>query len=188
MPLIVVAARALLALVSLSFAGALPADEAGDGLSGLINYREYSQLLSSSGQPAEAQFDLLREAGFERVVFLAFGDHDGSVAGEDRLVTSRDMDYVKIPVIWERPTRQAFYHFAAVMQAQEERKTLVHCQVNFRASAFSFLYRVLYRDVPMDEAKADMNSVWVPNDTWRDFIFAILEENGRSPDCEQCLW
>ena len=40
----------------------------------------------------------------------------------------------------------------------------------------------------MAEAKEDLDSVWVPNDTWRRFIFEILEENGRSPHCDACLW
>jgi hypothetical protein len=78
--------------------------------------------------------------------------------------------------------------FAGLMQRAPENRTLVHCQVNFRASAFSFLYRVLYEDIPVAEAKEDMNSVWVPNATWRQLIFDVLEENGVSPDCENCLW
>jgi hypothetical protein len=34
----------------------------------------------------------------------------------------------------------------------------------------------------------DMNSVWVPNETWRELIFSILEENSVSPNCDTCLW
>ena len=67
-------------------------------------------------------------------------------------------------------------------------KTLVHCQVNFRASTFSFLYRVLHEDVPVGEAKDDLDGVWVPNATWRQLIFDVLEANGISPDCDSCLW
>ena len=48
---------------------------------------------------------------------------------------------------------------------------------------------VVYRDdVPIDVAKDDLNSVWIPNGTWRKFIFDVFEENGRSPDCDSCLW
>ena len=38
------------------------------------------------------------------------------------------------------------------------------------------------------EAKADMNSIWTPNETWRDLIFAVLEDNGLSPHCDGCDW
>ncbi len=74
------------------------------------------------------------------------------------------------------------------MQNDPARKTLLHCQVNYRASAFSLLYRVIYEDVALDVAKQDMNSVWVPNATWRSLIFSILEENGISPQCASCIW
>ena len=154
----------------------------------IINYREYSASLASSGQPTRSQFPALREAGFERVVFLAFTDHDESVPNEDRIVTGLGMDYVQIPIDWEAPSRSDFRAFAGVMRQEPQKKTLVHCQVNFRASSFSFLYRVLYQEVDMAEAKDDLDSVWVPNDTWRRFIFDVLEENGRSPHCDACLW
>lgn len=158
------------------------------GVEDIVNYREYSAILSSSGQPTQAQLQAVADAGYERVVFLAFSDHDESLVNEDRLVKELGMEYAHIPVDWDAPRNSDFHMFAGLMQREPEKKTLVHCQVNFRASTFSFLYRVLHLDVPLDEAKDDLNSVWVPNDTWREFIFDVLEENGRSPDCDTCLW
>ena len=64
----------------------------------------------------------------------------------------------------------------------------MHCQANYRASAFAFLYRVIYQDVPMATAKADMNAIWEPNETWQALIFDVLEDNGMSPHCEGCAW
>ncbi len=158
------------------------------GIGDIVNYRQYSGTLSSSGQPTRAQLEAVADGGFERVVFLAFSDHDESLASEDRLVKGLGMEYAQIPVDWDAPRSSDFYMFAGLMQREPEKKTLVHCQVNFRASTFSFLYRVLYQDVPIDVAKDDLNSVWIPNGTWRKFIFDVLEENGRSPDCDSCLW
>jgi protein tyrosine phosphatase (PTP) superfamily phosphohydrolase (DUF442 family) len=161
---------------------------AADDLSELINYREYSPTLSSSGQPTEPQLNAVADAGFRRVVFLAFSDHDASLEHEDRIVRQLGMEYAQIPVDWDAPTASDFYMFAGLMQRAPSEKTLVHCQVNFRASTFSFLYRVIYEDVPVDEAKDAMNTVWVPNATWRKLIFEVLEENGISPQCDSCLW
>jgi hypothetical protein len=48
-----------------------------DQLDDIVNYREYSATLSSSGQPDMDQLGYLREAGFERVVYLAFSDREG---------------------------------------------------------------------------------------------------------------
>lgn len=159
-----------------------------DPLDRIENYREYSPGLSSSGQPDAELLKALKKAGFERVVFLAFSDDHGSIANEDRIVKELGMDYAHIPVIWDAPSKNDYYAFAAVMSQAADRKTLVHCQVNFRASSFSFLYRVLNLGVPMDEAKDDLDTVWVPNETWRKLIFSVLEENGRSPHCDACLW
>ena len=157
-------------------------------LSDISNYREYSSVFSSSGQPTREQLVMLKEAGFERIIYLAFSNNENALADEDVVVKELGMDYVHIPVIWEQPTASDFYAFAGSMQREPDRKTLLHCQVNFRASAFSFLYRVLYENVPIADAKVDMDSVWLPNKTWRNLIFGILEVNGESPYCDECLW
>jgi protein tyrosine phosphatase (PTP) superfamily phosphohydrolase (DUF442 family) len=180
-------ARSASLLLALLVCLPVQATRAGS-LDDIVNYREYSATLSSSGQPDKGQLESLRDSGFERVVYLAFSDNDGAIPDEDRVVKALDMDYVHIPVDWEAPSRRDFHAFAGVMQREPGRKTLVHCQVNFRASTFSFLYRVLYEGVPMDQAKEDMNSVWVPDETWRKLIFSILEENNVSPNCDTCLW
>ena len=80
------------------------------------------------------------------------------------------------------------YLFAGAMQRSPGKKTLLHCQANYRASAFSFLYRVLYEGVPMATAKKDLDSVWTPNQTWRELIFTVLKENDVSPHCDGCVW
>ena len=159
-----------------------------DELSDISNYREYSSNFSSSGQPSKKQFSLLKDAGFERIVYIAFSNSGKAFADEDVVVKELGMDYVHIPVIWDQPTAADFYAFAGSMQRDADRKTLLHCQVNYRASAFSFLYRVLYENVSVAEAKADMNSVWQPNETWRKLIFEILEDNSKSPYCDGCSW
>lgn len=177
------AITAVFLLLSAVAVPAVPADVAE-----IVNFREYSATLSSSGQPSEAQLAAVADAGYERVVFLAFSDHDESLAHEDRIVKKLGMAFAHIPVDWEAPRRSDFQMFAGLLQKEPAKKTLVHCQVNFRASTFSFLYRVLFQDVPLDVAKEDLNTVWVPNGTWREFIFAVLEEYGRSPECDSCLW
>ncbi len=173
---------AVLATLSCSFS--ISADE----LSEISNYREYSATFASSGQPTKEQLQLLKDDGFERIVYIAFSNNGNAFADEDVVVKELGMDYVHIPVIWDQPTASDFYSFAGSMQREPDRKTLLHCQVNYRASAFSFLYRVLYEDVSVGEAKADMNSVWQPNETWQNLIFGILEENGKSPHCDECVW
>ena len=157
-------------------------------LDGISNYREYSPVFASSGQPSAEQLKALQEAGFERVIYIAFTNSRDAIESEDEIVKELGMEYVHIPVVWDAPTVADFYAFADVMRRYPDKKSLLHCQVNYRASAFSFLYRVIYDGVPVADAKADMNSVWQPNETWRDLIFAVLTENNISPQCENCDW
>jgi protein tyrosine phosphatase (PTP) superfamily phosphohydrolase (DUF442 family) len=157
-------------------------------LSDIRNYKEYSATFSSAGQPSKEQLELLKQAGFERVAYIAFSNSRGAIAEEDAIVRDLGMDYVQVPVIWDAPTKSDFYAFAGAMQREPDKKTLLHCQANYRASAFAFLYRVLYLDVPVAAAKADMNTIWQPNETWRALIFEVLEDNGVSPLCEGCDW
>ncbi len=157
-------------------------------LSEIRNYIEYSPILSSAGQPTREQLDAVKAAGFERVVYIAFSNGRNAIADEDAVVKELGMDYIQVPVIWDKPTKSDFYAFAGAMQREPDRKTLLHCAANFRASAFSFLYRVLYEDVPVAIAKADMNKIWIPNETWTNLIISVLEENGVSAQCDGCDW
>ena len=175
------------ALAGVAWASAASGINAAE-LSDISNFREYSPTFASSGQPSEAQLQLLAEAGYERIVYIAFSNSRDAITAEDATVKELGMEYVHIPVIWDKPTVADFYAFAAVMQRDPALKSLLHCQVNYRASAFSFMYRVLHENVPVEDAKADMNSVWQPNETWRDLIFAVLRENDVDPNCDGCDW
>jgi protein tyrosine phosphatase (PTP) superfamily phosphohydrolase (DUF442 family) len=158
----------------------LPAD--------IRNYRELSAVLATAGQPAAAQFELIRDAGFERVINLAFSNDRNAVAGEDRIVRELGMEYVHVPVLWEAPTADDFETLAAILLQQPDKKTLLHCQLNMRASAFAMVYRVVYEGVPLVEAKAEMNEVWQPDGRWRELIFELLQAHGVPPQCESCDW
>lgn len=157
-------------------------------LSDITNYREYSDTFSSSGQPSKAQMELLKAEGFERIIYIAFSNGSTALANEDVIARDLGMEYFHIPVVWDKPAASDFYAFADIMRRYPDKKSLLHCKVNYRATAFSFLYRVIYQDVPIAEAKADMNSVWKPDASWRKLIFAILEENDKTPQCEDCNW
>jgi protein tyrosine phosphatase (PTP) superfamily phosphohydrolase (DUF442 family) len=161
---------------------------AANDLSDIINYREYSPQLSSSGQPTAAQLETVSEGGFNRVVYLAFSDDHTAIEAEDRVVKKLGMDYVHIPVDFENPTLEDFEDFAAVINREKQERTLLHCQVNLRASTFSFLYRVIYAGVPMAQAKQDLDAIWVPDKVWYKFIVDVLKHHEISHDCAECDW
>ena len=157
-------------------------------LNEILNYREYTPLFSSAGQPSREQLPLIKAAGYDRVIYIAFNNGRTAIPDEDQLVKDLGMDYLHIAVDFNNPTIRDFDAFADAMQREPQSKTFLHCQVNARATAFSFLYRVLYQGVDIAEAKTDMNTVWQPNAVWRDFIFAVMEDRGMSAQCETCDW
>jgi protein tyrosine phosphatase (PTP) superfamily phosphohydrolase (DUF442 family) len=159
-----------------------------ENLSDIANYREYSLEFSSSGQPSAQQLKAVAEAGFDRVIYLAFSDNGTAIETEDRVVKKLGMDYVHIPVDFENPTLADFEDFAAVLNRDKQERTLLHCQINLRASTFSFLYRVIYSGVPMAEAKQDLDAIWVPDEVWYKFIVDVLQKHGLSHTCDACDW
>ena len=169
-------------------ASSLPGQARADSLEDIKNYIEYSPVFSSAGQPSREQFELLKDEGFQRIVYIAFANSRGAISDEDQLVKELGMHYAQVPVVWDAPTKADFEAFAAIMQSAPEKRTLLHCQANYRATAFAFLYRVIYQGVPLAEAKADMNSIWKPDGIWKDLVFEVLEDNGISPLCEGCDW
>ncbi len=163
-------------------------EETDPALAEITNFRQYSATFASAGQPTREQFQAVAENGFERVVYIAFTNNPNALPDADLVVKGLGMEYTQIPVDFNNPRPSEYYAFADAMARNEGRKTLLHCQVNYRATAFSFLHRVLNENIPVAQAKADMNSVWQPNETWRDFIFEVLNQNGIDPNCETCDW
>ena len=176
-------------ITNLLFASTILAIENPDpGLEEIMNFRQYDEMLASAGQPTREQFQVIADQGFERVVYIAFTNNPNALPDEDQLVKGLGMEYMQVPVDFANPLPDDFYAFADSMQRNTGKKTLIHCQVNARATAFSFLYRVIYGETTISEAKADMNTVWQPNQVWRDFIFEVLDQNSMDPNCEGCDW
>lgn len=167
---------------------ALAVEEPPAELEGITNFRQYSATFASAGQPTADQLQAIADQGFERIVYIAFTNNTNALPDEDQIVKGLGMEYMQVPVDFSNPLPDDFYAFADSMQRNTGKKTLLHCQVNARATAFSFLYRVLYEDVPVAEAKEDMNTVWQPNEVWRDFIFEVMAQNDKDPNCEGCDW
>jgi uncharacterized protein (TIGR01244 family) len=142
-----------------------------------VNYVAATERLHTAGQPDAATLATLGEQGFELVINLAPPSNQGAVADEGKLVAEHGATYVNIPVNWQKPTYEDFELFSAVMNGARGRKVLVHCQLNMRASAFTFLYRVIDEHVPPAEAMKALSAVWIPKDQWATFTADVLKRN-----------
>jgi len=147
---------------------ALPAHAETDAPEeGIFNFHEIDAGLSTSGQPADEQIPSLSEDGYGLVVNLAIADPERN-ANEGFLIAQSGISYTQIPVDWMAPTLEDLDLFFAVMDARGERRTLVHCFANFRASAFTYLYRTIRLGVPEDEARADLEMIWT-EEAWAEY-------------------
>lgn len=134
--------------------------------------------LCTSAQPSADQLATLGETGVKHVINLALPSSEGAVATEAALLTAQGINYVHLPVVWERPTAEKFTLFAQILWAMRADAVLVHCACNMRASAFVFLYRVLHEGEPLESAASALHAVWRPEDIWRDFLSAQLTGQG----------
>ena len=149
----------------------------------IVNFRQYTPTFASSGQIQQQHLQQLQAQGFNRIVYIAYRTHGGDA---DKLTIDKDatdlgFQYVHIPVPWQSPSLSHYQTFAAVMKSQPSTKTLLHCQMNYRASAFSFLYRVLELKTPVEEALADLKSIWKLDNTWLTFINEVLAAHSQPP-------
>ena len=146
----------------------------------ISNYMFLNENLSSSGMPTAEQMKEVAEAGVSVVINLALRTSQGALPNEDVLVESLGMKYIHIPVEWNNPIKQNLDEFFHVMDAHKEEKIFVHCQANYRASAFIALYRIRREGWNKEAAFEVMNKMWNPEDfpAWQKFIDDNLMEMG----------
>jgi protein tyrosine phosphatase (PTP) superfamily phosphohydrolase (DUF442 family) len=138
----------------------------------IYHYQFLDENLSSSGMPTVDQMQEVARAGVQLVINLAPHDSLNAIQDEAVLVNSLGMEYINIPVTWRAPEVQALSRFMDEMDAHTGKKILVHCEANYRASAFVMLYRVLRLDWNKADAILVMEKMWNPEDfpVWESFI------------------
>ncbi|MEE8463770.1 MAG: protein tyrosine phosphatase family protein, partial [Gammaproteobacteria bacterium] len=109
--------------------------------------------------------------GYQMIVDL----RDGFDEIEAIAVLAEGATYVHVPVSWHAPSDDELESFLLVMAANPEKKILVHCSANYRASAMTYLYRVLELDADPEDAMADVRAVWEPNETWLSFFARSMD-------------
>ena len=134
--------------------------------------------LHTAGQPDSSQLSTLAERGFDLIINLAPPTSQGAIATEGKLVAENGITYVNIPVDWLNPTYEDFALFSGILNQAVDRQVLVHCQVNKRASIFTFLYQVVHAKVPVTEAFSFVEQIWIPEDQWVTFGTSVLDRHG----------
>jgi protein tyrosine phosphatase (PTP) superfamily phosphohydrolase (DUF442 family) len=141
------------------------------------NLVEISPTLVTSGQPSAEALGTLKARGFEALIYLASPTVPSAVRDEGLIVTRQGLTFINIPIKFDNPTEADFEQFAAAMQGLGQRKTLVHCEVNLRASTMVFLYRAIVLKEDPRVAYEALSGVWVPHGPWRRLIEEELRKH-----------
>ena len=142
--------------------------------SGIHSARVVNEHLAYSGQLVESDVEILKALGFTAVINLAIYDFERN-GEEDEWVTSQGLTYIHLPVDFSEPTEKDLLKFFDLLDALEGQKVWVHCFVNYRASAFIYLYRRHRLGHKEAEAEGPLKEFWTPElkkryPQWADFI------------------
>lgn len=157
-------------------AGANPPalEEPGAPHEQILNFRQMSADMATSGQPDANQFAHIAAEGYQVVINLAMPDSSNALHDEGYLVTLQGMRYIHIPVSWEAPQLRDFEDFCTLVQALSGQRLWVHCALNMRVSCFVYLYRRRLLGEPEEQAHKAMQGIWEPEGVWADFVQKIL--------------
>ena len=134
------------------------------------NVHVVSPQLVTAGQPTRESLQKLKEEGFTAVIYLAPGNTADAVAEEAEILKAQGIEFVHVPIPWPAPEAQHLQATAEAMSRLKGQKVLIHCQMNMRASAVTFLYRTIHAKEDPAVAWKDVKAVWTPNNQWAKFI------------------
>ena len=140
------------------------------GLNQIFNYLKIDENISTSGQPSDSDFELIRQAGFQAVINLAPHNVENSLEDEAELLHNLSIEYVHIPVDFLNPKEIDFYNFCDALDQLRGKKVWIHCAANMRVSAFLFRYRTEELGIDSLQAKLDLNQIWEPFHYWKPFM------------------
>jgi protein tyrosine phosphatase (PTP) superfamily phosphohydrolase (DUF442 family) len=140
----------------------------GDHSGPVMNYHRVNDRLVTGGHLLDGGTVALKEQGVKVVIDL----RDDSPEGEKERFAEQGIEWINIPVEWRDPKTADYEHFSKTMQEHQNDHVMVQCAANYRASAMTYLYRVVAENVPEDEAAEDLHAVWDPdeNEQWRKYI------------------
>ena len=142
----------------------------------ILNYIEINELISTSGQPSVEQFKQIADNDFEVVINLALHNASNAIENEDKIVTDLNMAYFHIPVDFVNPKASDVKLFLNTLQALGSNKVWVHCALNYRVSAFMYIYHKYVLKTPFDDIDISLFEQWSPDVTWQEIIKISYDE------------
>ncbi len=135
-----------------------------------MNHHRVDERLSTGGHFVEGGLAAIHAQGIRVVIDL----RDKPPANQQQQLAELGIEWINIPVVWTSPERVDFERFSEAMTKHQGGNVLVQCQANYRASAMTYLYRVLVEKIPEAEASKDLLAVWEPSGRWAEYMNEIL--------------
>jgi protein tyrosine phosphatase (PTP) superfamily phosphohydrolase (DUF442 family) len=137
---------------------------------GIYHFYKVSDHLSCAGQPTEDQLKQLPAEKYEVIINLGLLNTQYALPDEAGLVKELGIDYYHIPVNFEKPLLAELKDFIGLMDGHRDKKIMVHCAANYRASVFTGLYLLAAGQMDKEEMEDLIDDVWQPNTVWQQFL------------------
>ena len=161
------------AAVLITVAGKLTAADHHDPHSGsVMNYHRIDDRLVTGGHFVDDGLSEIKSEGVTVVIDL----RDNPPKGQEKKLAEQGIEWINVPVEWDDPEAKDFNKFSNAMKAHQDDHVLVQCGANYRASAMTYLYRVVVEHVDEEEASQDLYTVWTPSkesEEWVEYIEEI---------------
>lgn len=144
---------------------------------GAPNAVPINSTLLTSGQPSAIELSRLGEQGVQAVIYLAPATVSDAVKNEPDLLNKQGIEFVHIPIPFDAPLESHYEAVATALERLKDKKVLVHCQVNMRASTMVFLYRAIRLSEEPAQAYEAVSKVWKPEGAWKRLISTVLAKH-----------
>lgn len=142
-------------------------------------YHRIDRQLAVSGQPEPLQFKALRFGGFVSIIHLDSGRDAQASAAERQQIEALGMRYLHLPVKSASPDDDTLVRqFVELMDAEAERRVLIHGTDAAFATVLAYLYCVIRRQLDLDTALTQLEQMQVLNTDRRTFMQCQLEHFG----------
>ena len=142
--------------VSLLAASVVLAQTSSELAEEIPNYTRPDEEIAFAGQPPEAIFAKLKEAGFHTILSLRSPEEIDF--DEQKLVEAQGMTFVNIPITSSSITDDKVSQFSEVVRDPDNKPLLIHCGRASRVGGMWYIYRALFdkapEEVSLDEALA----------------------------------
>lgn len=145
-------------------------------MNNITNYQWENDILSTAGQPSEAEFGLIAENGFSIVINLRPESELVELFfNEGKVIRNLGMEYHQIPMTFDDPNRELLEKFIEVMKQAEGKKVFLHCRMNIRVQALLAIYRIVELGWEKEKALEGFREMVEIPPVWEAFINEEIE-------------